>query len=149
MRIRTLAALAAGLATSGLATSGLAGCTAAEQIVRDAAAGAAGAAAGTVQITDASWQTNAGDLRGRAGTYAFDCPPSPGREARAVWGSGPYTDDSSVCAAGVHAGAVSFERGGRVRIQMRPGQNRYVGSARNGVTTSDYGSWEGSFAVVQ
>lgn len=143
MQIRTLAALAF------VTAAGLSGCTAAEQMVRDAASGAAGTAVRTVDISDANWRTQAMDLRGRSGTFPFDCPPGNSRDAGSVWGSGPYGDDSSVCAAGVHAGVISFARGGRVRIQMRPGQNRYVASTRNGVETRDYTAWPGSFAVVQ
>ena len=122
------------------------GCATADRIVRDATAAAG--SAGMITTTAASWTTDASEHRGRTGTFAFDCPPGSSRDAVSVWGSGPYTDDSSVCTAGVHAGVIAFERGGRVRVQPRPGQNRYAGSARNGVETSDYGSWQGSFAVV-
>ena len=125
-----------------LVLASLAGCAAAEQIARDVAAGAA------VSTRAATWNTDTADLRGQTGTFAYDCPRNPSRAAGTVWGSGPYTDDSSVCAAGVHAGTVSFEAGGRVRVQPRPGQDRYTGSRRNGVETLDYASWEGSFAVV-
>lgn len=125
-----------------LALASLAGCAAAEQIARDAAAGAA------ISTRAATWNTDTADLRGRTGTFAYDCPRNPSRAAGTVWGSGPYTDDSSVCAAGVHAGTISFETGGRVRVQPRQGQSQYDGSRRNGVETLDYASWEGSFAVV-
>lgn len=127
--------------------SGLAGCAEAQQMVRDATAAPSG---GMVTTTAASWGTIATEYRGRGGTFAFDCPANPTREnaGRGVWGSGPYTYDSGVCKAGVHAGVISFERGGRVRIQMRPGQNRYAGSTRNGVESGDYSAYPESFAVV-
>ncbi len=131
-----------------LALAGLAGCATADQMVRDAVAGSNTGTMGIVTTTNASWATTVTDLRGRAGRFAFDCPPNPGRTGRGVWGSGPYTDDSSVCMAGVHAGAIGFG-GGRVVIEMRPGQTNYGASQRNGVSSSDYGAWSGSFAVIR
>ncbi len=137
-----------------LAISALTGCAAADQMVRDAVAtgtAVSTGAAGTIQTTAASWSTNAREFRDRAGTFAFDCPANPSQEntGSGVWGSGPYTDDSSVCKAGVQSGEISYERGGRVRIQPQPGQNRYVGQSRNGVSSNDYGAYAGSFSVVR
>lgn len=63
-----------------------------------------------------------------------------------VWGSGPYTSDSSACRAARHAGAVPV-RGGVVRIEMGPGQPRHPGSTRNGVQSMDYGPYAASFMV--
>ena len=127
------------------------GCVAAEQMARDAVRSSGGPSsgpAGMVTTTEASWSTNAREHRGRSGRFAFDCPANPGGSGGGVWGSGPYTDDSSVCTAGVHAGVITYERGGRVIVGPRPGQNRYAGSDRNGVRTSDYGQYAGSFVVV-
>jgi hypothetical protein len=35
-----------------------------------------------------------------------------------------------------------------VVIEMRPGQSAYVGSTRNGITSSSYGVWGGSYVFV-
>lgn len=94
--------------------------------------------AGTVD-----WSTNATRFRGQNGTRVTYVCPGPG-SARTVWGTDLYTDDSSVCTAGVHAGRLTLG-GGSVTIELRPGASGYVGSARNGVTSSNYGSWSGSF----
>lgn len=94
-----------------------------------------------------SWSTNMTTKRGQDGTKAtVNCSPNgtPG----SVWGSGPYTDDSSACTAAVHAGAITLEKGGEVTVEIRPGQDSYKGTAANGVTSSDYGSFDGSFVVV-
>ncbi|WP_338865070.1 M57 family metalloprotease [Myxococcus stipitatus] len=64
----------------------------------------------------------------------------------AVWGTDLYTDDSSVCDAGVHAGAIPAT-GGTVIVTIQPGQSSYTGSTRNGITTRAYGAWAGSFTV--
>ena len=64
-----------------------------------------------------------------------------------VWGSDVYTDDSSVCGAAMHAGAIG-KAGGLVMIEILPGRESYEASARNGVTSSPYGPWAGSFSIV-
>ncbi len=63
-----------------------------------------------------------------------------------VWGTDMYTTDSSICVAAVHAGVVK-EKGGPVRVKLAPGQGAYSGSFRNGVTTSQWGSYQQSFKV--
>jgi hypothetical protein len=57
-----------------------------------------------------------------------------------VWGSGPYTADSSLCRAALHAGVLKAA-GGPLTVEFTDGQALYVGSVRNGVTSSDYGAY--------
>jgi hypothetical protein len=57
-----------------------------------------------------------------------------------VWGSGPYTADSSLCRAALHAGVLKAA-GGPLTVEFTDGQALYVGSVRNGVTSSDYGEY--------
>lgn len=78
--------------------------------------------------------------------FEYDCPP--GGEAGPVWGDVVYTDDSSVCGAAVHAGVLAPGDGGTVTVVVRPGRAGYVGTARNGVTSSAWDGWGGSFEVV-
>jgi hypothetical protein len=96
------------------------------------------------------WTTDASAYRGQTGQrVAFDCPPNPGRaNVGPVWGAEVYTDDSAVCAAAVHAGKIAFERGGRVVIEVRPGQASYRGTDWNGVVSEEYGDWDASFVFV-
>lgn len=61
-----------------------------------------------------------------------------------VWGSGIYTDDSTICAAAVHAGAIG-PKGGRVKARSAPGCATYLGSSNNRVTTSPKERQERSF----
>ena len=59
-----------------------------------------------------------------------------------VWGSGPYTADSSICAAARHAGYLDSGPG-TVSVLRIQGLESYGASVWNGVTTSawgDYGS---------
>lgn len=62
-----------------------------------------------------------------------------------VWGSGIYTNDSNVETAAVHAGLVKVGEIKTVEITILPGQNSYVGTFKNGVESSDYREWEGSY----
>jgi len=106
--------------------------------------GQEGTGAPDEEAPDVTWDLDATRYRGEDGTrVAFLCPPDG--EVGAVWGTGTYTDDSSVCSAAVHAGLISTVEGGRVVIEIAPGEGSYEGSEANGVTAADYGAWEGSF----
>jgi hypothetical protein len=72
------------------------------------------------------------------------CPAGCGTAA--VWGTDVYTDDSSVCTAAGHAGAVDLTRGGSATLTVLTGASNYLGTTRNGVTTRNWGSWGRSFA---
>jgi LCCL domain len=58
-----------------------------------------------------------------------------------VWGSGPYTRDSLLGAAAVHAGLLKPGQTAVLRMTVVPPQKSYPGTVRNGVTTSDYGDF--------
>jgi hypothetical protein len=95
-----------------------------------------------------TWTTTVSNLRGQNGqAFAFNCPPQ-GAATSSVWGTDIYTDDSAICPAAVHAGVITFSTGGAVYIEIRPGQASYAGSQRNGVISSNYGGWSGSFVFV-
>lgn len=55
-----------------------------------------------------------------------------------VWGTDTYTRDSMLGAAAVHAGLLKPGQSAVLRITVVPPLKNYVGSTRNGVTTSDY-----------
>ena len=100
-----------------------------------------GSAASPIQ---ASATTTAGRLKGK--TAYFSCPPEVGQAS--VWGTDVYTDDSSVCSAAVHAGALKAAKGGVVAVEPLEGRRSYAGSARNGVTSAGWGTWARSFKVT-
>src|SRR5262245_37344957 len=62
-----------------------------------------------------------------------------GAVAGTVWGSDVYTTDSALASAAVHAGAVKMGQTAIVKVTILPGQNGYIGSTRNGISTSGYG----------
>ncbi|MDB5528504.1 MAG: protease [Devosia sp.] len=71
-----------------------------------------------------------------------------GSTTESVWGDDIYTDDSSIAAAAVHAGALQPGQTGIVVIEVMPGQASYSGSQANGVASRNYGPWDGSFKFV-
>jgi hypothetical protein len=78
--------------------------------------------------------------------YAFKVT---GVGAGNVWGSGIYTSDSTIAMAAVHAGLVKVGQVGVVKVRIVPGQAAYDGSTKNGITTSAYGPWGGSYEFVK
>lgn len=66
-----------------------------------------------------------------------------------IWGTGVYTDDSGVCVAAVHAGLLTFATGGTVTFDLLPGRDAYTGSEAHGVTSNDYGQWDGSLQFAK
>lgn len=58
-----------------------------------------------------------------------------------VWGTDVYTRDSNIGAAAVHAGLVKPGETRVLRMEVMPARESYPGSERNGVTTTDYGSF--------
>ncbi len=89
------------------------------------------------------WQTGIG-YRDRAGErIRVTCPGVC--TLHRVWGTDVYSDDSSICAAAQHAGLLTGARK-TVTLRVREGRDTYVGSSRNGVESSAWGRWGGSFS---
>jgi hypothetical protein len=98
----------------------------------------------SVNGTPTPWEAKASSLNGSEGkTFTLAC--SPGGTEHSVWGSDIYTADSSICTAAVHSGLITYQQGGAVTIEVRPGRPIYGCSERNGVTTSAYGTYQQSF----
>jgi hypothetical protein len=72
-------------------------------------------------------------------------PCAPGGPTGSVWGTGPFTSDSSVCTAAVYAGLITVDDGGDVTFEMAAGEDFYDSGTANGVTTSGYSSYGSSF----
>jgi hypothetical protein len=64
-----------------------------------------------------------------------------------IWGSNPYTADSNLCTAALHAGMIGTG-GGVVQVVGRPGSDAYPASTRNGVASGSWGSFGRSFEVL-
>lgn len=96
---------------------------------------------------DINWSNSAREFRGQTGAQlTFNCPADG--TADLIWGTAVYTDDSSICTAGVHVGAITLDGGGQVTIEIRPAESSYRSTMRNGITSASYGSYGGSFIVL-
>lgn len=73
------------------------------------------------------------------GSYTCSCANSSGG---AVWGSDPFTADSDICSAAVHADALGPD--GSVTVLRLQGLPSYQGSTNNGVTSLSWDSYESS-----
>ncbi|MCB1406017.1 MAG: hypothetical protein KDK01_07070 [Rhodobacteraceae bacterium] len=90
---------------------------------------------------------NLTSYRDRVGqTFSFEVTGAAGGS---IWGTGIYTDDSSVARAAVHAGLVQVGQTGVVHVQILPGQQSYQGSNQFGVQSANYGTWSGSYQFVR
>lgn len=65
-----------------------------------------------------------------------------------VWGDVIYTDDSALAAAAVHTGVLKPGETGIVTVEILPGRDSYTSLDANGVLSSSYGSWEGSYRIL-
>jgi hypothetical protein len=125
-----------GLVLVGLVILGLGGCAFVMDLFTSATS------VGTI-----TWSDDATAYRGKDNLrFTFTLPA--GGSDTGVWGTDVYTDDSSIGAAAVHAGVITFAAGGAVTIRILPGRSSYTGSTRNGVTSLDYTDWDGSFEFV-
>lgn len=88
------------------------------------------------------------DLRGMNGQTFYR--RVTGTADGTVWGGGEeniYTDDSNLGTAAVHAGALKVGETAMLRFTILPGQDSYIGSTRNDVTTRPYQSYGGSVRI--
>lgn len=84
------------------------------------------------------------DIKGEPGSrHPVACPARCNKDV-AVYGTDVYTVSTPVCAAALHAGMVS-ERGGEMTVVLEAGRPAYRGSKHNGVTSQDWGKYDGSF----
>lgn len=70
-----------------------------------------------------------------------------GHDMCPVWGSNPYTDDSCLATAAVHAGAVKSGERGTITVTLLPGLSAYEPSLANGIQTKPYGAWSHAFRI--
>ncbi|XP_063794809.1 uncharacterized protein LOC134956785 [Pseudophryne corroboree] len=92
---------------------------------------------------NADCSTTATNLSGSSATVT--CPSGCVNSGAPVYGTDYYTDDSAICPAAIHAGALT-NAGGNVTIQFIVGQNSYIETTRNGITTKPFTRhWPRSF----
>jgi len=84
------------------------------------------------------------DVPGLSAATELTCKCSAASASGSVWGTDIYTQDSSVCAAAVHAGEIPAT-GGTVKAKAAAGCKSYKGTTRNGISTSEWGTYDNSF----
>lgn len=73
-----------------------------------------------------------------------------GQRGGAVWGTDVYTLDSVLSAAAVHAGVVQPGQTATVKVRILPSPAQYVGSSRNGVTSTPFNVFpQGAYLFVR
>jgi hypothetical protein len=93
---------------------------------------------------EAGCSYNATQIRREMGDTVQILCPANCDSTGATWGTDVYTADSAICRAAIHAGATPVT-GGLVTVRLEPGRPAYRGSSRNGVSSSDYGSYASSY----
>jgi LCCL domain len=84
-------------------------------------------------------------LEGQAGrTFSFRVT---GAVNGSLWGTDLYTTDSTLAMAAVHAGVVQPGQTRVVKATILGPQQAFQGSTRNGVASSGYGAYPGSYRV--
>jgi len=105
-----------------------------------------GASGDTASPESDPWQKTAAEFElqiGDSGTH--ECPP--GGSPHQLWGTGPFTDDSSICTAAVFAGVIELVDGGTVTFTSVEPLSSYDGGESNGVVANEYGEWPGAFTI--
>lgn len=95
-------------------------------------------------------EETAGSVRfsGISGTkYTVQCQSDCALKEHKVWGSGPFTDDSSICQAAILASALS-DKGGEVAFVIADGQSNYKGGTFNGIKAASRDNHIRSFKVL-
>ncbi|MER2564898.1 MAG: LCCL domain-containing protein [Myxococcaceae bacterium] len=64
-----------------------------------------------------------------------------------VWGTEVYTSDTHLGTAAVHQGLLKPGEKGVLRVKVINGQQQYLGTVKNGVTSMGYGEWTVSFVM--
>ena len=68
------------------------------------------------------------------------CPPGCANAHGSVWGTGPFTMSSDVCAAAIFAGAISSSAGGWIQLSPTPhAVHRFGGAKQHGIVTQSHG----------
>ena len=86
---------------------------------------------------------NCMNKRGKIGeSYGYKIK---GSNEGTVWGDGIYSDDSNIAKAAVLEGKCNLGEEKLVFIKIIEGKSSYGSCTKNGISTSSWGNWEGSY----
>jgi len=97
------------------------------------------------------WDLSADDLGIPATAdkwYKITVPVHGSTISSTIWGSNPYTGDSRMAYAAVHAGAIDMD-GGVFYIKTGGPDSGFYASTANDVTTNEYGDYSSSYVVYK
>lgn len=77
-------------------------------------------------------------------TFLFEVT---GATTGSVWGTEVYTSDTHLGTAAVHQGLLKPGERDVLKVKVIAGQNEYLGTTKNGVTSQGYGAWSVSFVI--
>jgi hypothetical protein len=99
------------------------------------------------QIIEAGCSFTARDIHAEVGTtHVVSCPEGCADQGSWLRGTDVYTGDSGICRAAIHSGLIP-KTGGTVAVILDRGHPAYRGSVRNGIHSSDVGSFDSSFRL--
>jgi hypothetical protein len=100
---------------------------------------------GAEKLPDPGWLSDYSGQKGQRITFEVT-----GKTTGNIWGAGPYTLDSDLATATVHAGILKDGQTGTVTVEIIPSPVEYTGTTANGVTSSSYGLWPaGAFKFIK
>ena len=86
---------------------------------------------------------NCQDKRGKIGEfYGYHIK---GSNEGSVWGDGVYTDDSNIAKAAVLEGKCQLGEEKTICIRIVEGKSSYSSCSKNGISSSSWGQWGGSY----
>ena len=89
---------------------------------------------------------NCMDKRGKVGeVYGYNIT---GSTEGTVWGDGIYTDDSNIAKAAVLEGKCKIGENCLVCIKIIESKSSYGSCTKNGISTSSWGHWDGSYRFI-
>ena len=89
---------------------------------------------------------NCMDKRGKVGEeYGYKIT---GSTEGTVWGDGIYTDDSNIAKAAVLEGKCKIGENRTVWIKIIESKSSYGSCTKNGISTSSWGHWDGSYRFI-
>ncbi len=70
-----------------------------------------------------------------------------GNAGGSLWGTDVYTTDSTLATAVVHAGLLTSGQSGVIKVTIMPSPQLFIGSTRNGVSSSGYNQYPAAYRV--
>jgi hypothetical protein len=93
--------------------------------------------------------TNAALNPGINNSIKVSCPSFCGRIISPIYGTGLYTEKSSVCKAAIHAGAIKDLEGGIFNLKLGGKKSNFRGSKANRIISNDFaGNSTTTFTII-